>query len=75
MMTEDLQNWSVLATRAMHDALITINTIDTEDTTEGEMMDELRSRLADLVMQGFLLNVATSRKQLDEKFPFEKLAP
>ena len=68
-MTAELQNWSVLATRAMHDALITINTIDTEDTTEDEMMDELRSRLFELAAQGFLLNGVTARKQVEEKYP------
>ena len=74
MMPEDLQNWSVLATRAMNDALITIDTIDTEDTTEGEMMDELRSRLYELVLQGLALNGVTTRKQLEERFPFENVA-
>ena len=73
-MTAELQNWSVLATQAMHDALITIYTIDTEDTTEGEMMEELRSRLYELVLQGFILNGVTTRKQLDDKFHFGKLA-
>ena len=68
-MTAELQNWSVLATRAMHDALITIDTIDTEDTTEGEIMDELRSRLLELVAHGFVLNGVTARRQLEERFP------
>ena len=72
MMTAELQNWSVLATRAMNDAIVTIEMIYTEDTTEEEMIGKLRSRLLELVIQGFVLNGATTRKKFEEIFPMGK---
>ena len=73
-MTDELKNWSVLATRAMNDAFITLDTIDPEDTIKGKMLRDLRGILRELVVHGFVLNGVMTRKQLDDKFHFGKLA-
>ena len=71
-MTAELQNWSVLATRAMNDALMTIETIDVEDTTEEDRLDELRSLLRVLVCQGHILNGAIPQSKLSQQKPRKK---
>jgi len=69
----DFQKWSVLAFRAMDDAGRVLMTIEPESTSEGEMLDQLKETIRELLTQALVLNGVVTRRQLDERFHFGKL--
>ena len=75
MMTAELKNWSVLATRTMNDAVLVIETIDPEDITEDEKLTNLIATLHALVRQGFVLNGVIPQSKLSKQKPRRKAAP
>lgn len=70
---QDLRNWSALAYRAMDEAFVVIETIDTESEFEAASLIALRAKLRDLCSQALTLHGVISRSQLDLKFPFGRI--
>lgn len=71
--SENIRNWSVLAYRAMDDAAGVIETLEGEDSTEAERLAALLGTLKELCTQALVLHSVLSRRQMDDKYHFQRI--
>lgn len=71
--SENIRNWSVLAYRAMDDAHKVLETLEGEDSTEAEQLEKLQETLRELCTQALVLHSVLSRRQMDDKYHFQRI--
>jgi hypothetical protein len=69
-----LRSWSVLAARALDDSFRVFETIEADDSTESEKLQEICTRIFSLFNQALSILGFMTRSQMDKDHPFGALA-